>query len=90
MILHQCGGWHGGWHALKVLLKGVAKRPRTPASCKRRAREYAGLRANHGPVTRRTYIEKGRVRYNEPGQPRELTFVSLEMDADVRIKRHGG
>ena len=25
-------------------------------------------------VTGRTHIEKRRVRYNEPGQPRELTF----------------
>ena len=38
------------------------------------------------PVTRRTHIEKRRVRYNEPGQPRERTFVRLEMDAHVRIK----
>lgn len=26
------------------------------------------------PVTGRAYLEKRRVRYNEPGQPRELTF----------------
>src|SRR5262245_36136059 len=26
------------------------------------------------PVTGRSYVEKRRVRYNEPGQPRELTF----------------
>ena len=26
------------------------------------------------PVTGRSYIEKRRARYNEPGQPRELTF----------------
>jgi len=26
------------------------------------------------PATGRTYVEKRRVRYNEPGQPRELTF----------------
>jgi len=26
------------------------------------------------PDTGRSYVEKRRVRYNEPGQPRELTF----------------
>jgi putative transposase len=28
----------------------------------------------HDPETGRSYVEKRRVRYNEPGQPRELTF----------------
>ena len=38
------------------------------------------------PVTDPTHIEKRRVRYHQPGQPRELTCVSLEMDADVRVE----
>jgi hypothetical protein len=29
------------------------------------------------PNTGRSYIEKRRVRYNEPGQPRELTFPAI-------------
>jgi hypothetical protein len=51
------------------------------------------------PETGKSYVEKRRVRYNEPGQPRELTFscyrryaflghdrkrpVKLEMDEGV-------
>jgi putative transposase len=39
----------------------------------RRDNILAGMRIVD-PNTGKTYVEKRRVRYNEPGQPRELTF----------------
>ena len=35
---------------------------------------YLGLMRIVDPETRKSYVDKRRVRFNEPGQPRELTF----------------
>jgi hypothetical protein len=51
----------------------MPKRPESPLAAERRENIFACMRIVD-PETGKSYVEKGRVRYNEPNEPRELTF----------------
>jgi len=66
------GANYGGWHALRY----SEGRAEATANILQQAREENILACMRlvDPKTGKSYVEKRRVRYDEPGQPRELTF----------------
>jgi hypothetical protein len=63
-----------GWHALSYSAtpKGVRKRRTTHHLQQGQQENILACIRIVDPETGKSYVEKRRVRYNEPGQPREL------------------